>query len=98
MNNKIIINFYEYGKMIYVTVITVDFDGTLYKGNSFNAMFQLAQKEFTIKEWLVVGQGVVISAFAGLLKGRERSEEHTSELQSRGHLVCRLLLEKKKNK
>src|SRR5207253_10147864 len=28
----------------------------------------------------------------------ERSEEHTSELQSRGHLVCRLLLEKKKNK
>src|SRR5437870_10269905 len=27
-----------------------------------------------------------------------RSEEHTSELQSRGHLVCRLLLEKKKKK
>src|SRR2546422_2551897 len=29
--------------------------------------------------------------------GMERSEEHTSELQSRLHLVCRLLLEKKKN-
>src|SRR2546422_7544701 len=29
---------------------------------------------------------------------RSRSEEHTSELQSRLHLVCRLLLEKKKNK
>src|SRR2546429_689573 len=28
---------------------------------------------------------------------RSRSEEHTSELQSRLHLVCRLLLEKKKN-
>src|SRR2546429_5515922 len=28
--------------------------------------------------------------------GRHRSEEHTSELQSRLHLVCRLLLEKKK--
>src|SRR5690625_6628703 len=27
-----------------------------------------------------------------------RSEEHTSELQSRGHLVCRLLLEKKKHR
>src|SRR3989442_10982811 len=27
---------------------------------------------------------------------RDRSEEHTSELQSRPHLVCRLLLEKKK--
>src|SRR3712207_7437061 len=30
--------------------------------------------------------------------GDERSEEHTSELQSRQYLVCRLLLEKKKNK
>src|SRR5437870_6210821 len=30
------------------------------------------------------------------LPPRERSEEHTSELQSRGHLVCRLLLENKK--
>src|SRR5690625_918827 len=30
--------------------------------------------------------------------GPARSEEHTSELQSRGHLVCRLLLEKKKKK
>src|SRR5258708_31912235 len=28
---------------------------------------------------------------------RQRSEEHTSELQSPDHLVCRLLLEKKKN-
>src|SRR5437660_6883477 len=34
----------------------------------------------------------LIRLFVGL-----RSEEHTSELQSRGHLVCRLLLEKKKN-
>src|SRR2546422_7457656 len=30
--------------------------------------------------------------------GADRSEEHTSELQSRLHLVCRLLLEKKKQK
>src|SRR5256884_806527 len=39
--------------------------------------------------------------FHGAQAGRngfaERSEEHTSELQSRLHLVCRLLLEKKKN-
>src|SRR5690625_5329571 len=34
-------------------------------------------------------------AGAGLHR-QARSEEHTSELQSRGHLVCRLLLEKKK--
>src|SRR6266576_1886894 len=33
---------------------------------------------------------------AGLLSARRRSEEHTSELQSRRDLVCRLLLEKKK--
>src|SRR5690348_17996130 len=32
------------------------------------------------------------------LTGTRRSEEHTSELQSPVHLVCRLLLEKKKNK
>src|SRR5439155_20188707 len=31
-----------------------------------------------------------------MLDASRRSEEHTSELQSRGHLVCRLLLEKKK--
>src|SRR2546422_7932673 len=31
-----------------------------------------------------------------LVDGERRSEEHTSELQSRLHLVCRLLLEKKK--
>src|SRR5437870_10930670 len=36
---------------------------------------------------------IVISPSAFSLS---RSEEHTSELQSRGHLVCRLLLEKKK--
>src|SRR6266700_7107815 len=34
---------------------------------------------------------------AGPLRIRPRSEEHTSELQSRENLVCRLLLEKKKN-
>src|SRR5436309_12711954 len=33
-----------------------------------------------------------------LLRERRRSEEHTSELQSRENLVCRLLLEKKKKK
>src|SRR2546422_8496034 len=37
-------------------------------------------------------------AKASRAKKTERSEEHTSELQSRLHLVCRLLLEKKKKK
>src|SRR2546422_7300320 len=35
---------------------------------------------------------------SGPCHGNRRSEEHTSELQSRLHLVCRLLLEKKKTK
>src|SRR2546422_5091191 len=38
------------------------------------------------------------SGLAGYKIYRQRSEEHTSELQSRLHLVCRLLLEKKKKK
>src|SRR5690625_5369291 len=37
------------------------------------------------------------ASIARLNRKYMRSEEHTSELQSRGHLVCRLLLEKKKN-
>src|SRR5271166_7064416 len=36
------------------------------------------------------------SRSADIEQARRRSEEHTSELQSRGQLVCRLLLEKKK--
>src|SRR5690625_6584557 len=49
---------------------------------------------------LVIGF-VIVTGFVNLFVGsasRSRSEEHTSELQSRGHLVCRLLLEKKKTK
>src|SRR5439155_10892784 len=37
-----------------------------------------------------------VERLAHFLQAALRSEEHTSELQSRGHLVCRLLLEKKK--
>src|SRR2546422_7053971 len=39
-----------------------------------------------------------VLAHYGVAPGETRSEEHTSELQSRLHLVCRLLLEKKKKK
>src|SRR5690625_5904606 len=39
-------------------------------------------------------QAITPYATLGRLNTRPRSEEHTSELQSRGHLVCRLLLEK----
>src|SRR5699024_11619400 len=42
------------------------------------------------------GQQTVIAHAEDLIPARHRSEEHTSELQSRFDLVCRLLLEKKK--
>src|SRR2546429_6131320 len=42
--------------------------------------------------------GLVMGQRGGGVGLRQRSEEHTSELQSRLHLVCRLLLEKKKNR
>src|SRR3712207_7502561 len=41
--------------------------------------------------------GEVLGQALAELGRRRRSEEHTSELQSRQYLVCRLLLEKKKN-
>src|SRR5439155_7331586 len=44
-------------------------------------------------------EGVLVAAGKALRPSYDwfyQSEEHTSELQSRGHLVCRLLLEKKK--
>src|SRR3712207_8346851 len=45
----------------------------------------------------VMAIGVVITGLVLIGLGIARSEEHTSELQSRQYLVCRLLLEKKKN-
>src|SRR5690625_1699378 len=41
--------------------------------------------------WLITGGALLFAAFPEWYA--TRSEEHTSELQSRGHLVCRLLLE-----
>src|SRR2546422_4854022 len=42
------------------------------------------------------GEPIWVSASSAASRTFHRSEEHTSELQSRLHLVCRLLLEKKK--
>src|SRR5690625_6550544 len=47
-----------------------------------------------LEERAAISGRLVLSDFTK--KTLDRSEEHTSELQSRGHLVCRLLLEKKK--
>src|SRR5438309_4264352 len=52
----------------------------------------LFRSKFILVLWAFIA--VVIAAYFGWLA--PRSEEHTSELQSQFHLVCRLLLEKKK--
>ena len=59
--------------------------------------------EFLILKQLILSSGFIISPFqifTALKKkiklSKDRSEEHTSELQSHSELVCRLLLEKKK--
>src|SRR3712207_8586483 len=50
-----------------------------------------------VEEEVVERRRAVLAQDAGdLAEGQGRSEEHTSELQSRQYLVCRLLLEKKK--
>src|SRR3712207_8053966 len=47
------------------------------------------------QEELAFRAGLTPNAVSNLERGKTRSEEHTSELQSRQYLVCRLLLEKK---
>src|SRR5438309_7712343 len=51
----------------------------------------------TVSGEVEVGEGTIVHSGA-TLRGPIRSEEHTSELQSQFHLVCRLLLEKKKKR
>src|SRR5690625_5510672 len=50
------------------------------------------------KAWYLLKSLGLMACAACCTACRFRSEEHTSELQSRGHLVCRLLLEKKNSK
>src|SRR2546422_7133669 len=58
-------------------------------------MYKSSQDALRNADAAFVGR-IIASRDTVLIAGR--SEEHTSELQSRLHLVCRLLLEKKKNK
>src|SRR5690625_7054815 len=68
-------------------------------GSGDDALTAAAHPVFTAEQaeaGEVVYQQSCAACHFGQLQGDDRSEEHTSELQSRGHLVCRLLLEKKK--
>jgi HAD superfamily hydrolase (TIGR01490 family) len=53
-----------------LAIVTVDFDGTLYQGNSFKAMFEIGKKKFATKEWLVVAGGLVKASSIGLTQGK----------------------------
>src|SRR5262245_28329372 len=57
-----------------------------------------AGTSFSVRANLAIGACIVPSSFASNSSREGRSEEHTSELQSLRHLVCRLLLEKKKRR
>src|SRR2546422_5901570 len=76
-----------------VVLVAVDFVlyNIILKDQMTAAMTALNKPAMTTAQipWFVV---------LDLISGVFRSEEHTSELQSRLHLVCRLLLEKKKKK
>src|SRR5438552_8988882 len=65
-------------------------------------MARLPQREFAARAAIDAAlhdlQGKLTGQPVWRLLGLPRSEEHTSELQSPDHLVCRLLLEKKKKK
>src|SRR5437870_10892930 len=56
----------------------------------YNCTWRTASATWAVRPWM--------NSRSAMVKASARSEEHTSELQSRGHLVCRLLLEKKKTK
>src|SRR5439155_25070990 len=70
--------------------------------NAPSAVIQGSTATIGVTVQNVAGQNVTSSfsvvlndATAGVTIGTQRSEEHTSELQSRGHLVCRRVLEEK---
>src|SRR5690606_40875478 len=68
-------------------------------GSLLQQHVQVGQSAVLLPVLQATGSEVVGAGPHGALqRGQQRSEEHTSELQSRENLVCRLLLEKKKKK
>src|SRR5207302_11049390 len=72
----------------FVVVVLGGFLGAYVRLNIFR-LFRYLREEF----FLVLGTSTAEPALPGLMRKLSRSEEHTSELQSRENLVCRLLLE-----
>src|SRR5574344_287037 len=82
-----------------LTYVGENYENVIVVINSTNAMELGFLKTISGLDAAVLCGGTGVNAVKGLvnvLRGESRSEEHTSELQSPDHLVCRLLLEKKK--
>src|SRR5690606_17576202 len=73
------------------------FDHVLFAGKSAIDLSEIKSLPTRVDAVGVLGYDLK-NRFEHLESANPRSEEHTSELQSRENLVCRLLLEKKKNK
>src|SRR5207253_7594713 len=76
---------------IHQTVLSINLSALTHNLNVYRSMLKPGVKTMAMVKAFSYGSGSF--EIAHLLQFR--SEEHTSELQSRGHLVCRLLLEKK---
>src|SRR3712207_6872841 len=76
----------------YTTLFRSTFSTSSYGFRPGRSAHQAVQRA---QEYIAAGDRLVVDL--DLEKFFDRSEEHTSELQSRQYLVCRLLLEKKKN-
>src|SRR5579884_4445759 len=88
----------------YAIAISIDVTVYLLSWTAFQRYRRYRTPKAVWQHWLLIVMCTVFSwvvnwAYAKqfhsptMLSAAERSEEHTSELQSRGHLVCRLLLE-----
>src|SRR3989442_8179337 len=69
---------------------------TLFRSRKRKLGCKFIDPKWTSQENYLTGEMIMRGDYLKTAKSF-RSEEHTSELQSRPHLVCRLLLEKKKN-
>src|SRR2546430_7669541 len=63
----------------------------------YTTLFRSLEREPGLSEQAREYLGTIRTAIEDVAETVARSEEHTSELQSQSNLVCRLLLEKKKN-
>ncbi|RSK26124.1 HAD-IB family hydrolase [Bacillus sp. HMF5848] len=55
-----------------MAIVTIDFDGTLYQGNSFKAMFHIGQKKFSSKQWVIVAAGLLKALASGAVQGKTK--------------------------